>query len=217
MSEPQLVTIDFLGIGRDGSATENTSSDMDCQRQVLKRRGIQSCLGKIKPHMLQQVLSDGYLSNLEHSHREDSEDLKTMELFPQHATGFRSDSEDRQLLFLDSETSSSEAAAAFDESKPPAKPSSSQLMLFYNGAVYFYGNVSSDKAKDIMSMAAGNGNTANTSNCEALSKGLKESVSDLEGSANGAKERHPLGISHWKLPIAKKKSLQRFLQKRKAG
>ncbi|GLJ39070.1 hypothetical protein SUGI_0796460 [Cryptomeria japonica] len=182
MSQPHLVTIDFLGIGINRSATENTSSAMDCHRQVMKRREMQSCLRKIKPHMLQQVLS----------HCGVSEDLKTIELFPQHATGFQSDSKDTQQRFRDTQFSISEGAAL--NLKPPTKPSSSQLMLLYNGALNVYGNVSSDKAKAIMTMAAGNGNSPNHSNCVTFSKGLRECVSKLEGSAN---ERHHLGIAHW--------------------
>ncbi|XP_057833097.2 uncharacterized protein LOC131043885 [Cryptomeria japonica] len=192
MSQPHLVTIDFLGIGSDETAKENTTSAMDSQPQLMKRQAMQSCLRKIKPHMVRQVLS----------HCEVSEDLKTMELFSQHATGFGSDSKDSQI-------SISEALNL----KTPTKPSSSQLMLLYNGALNVYSNVSSDKAQAIMTMAAGNGNSANISNCVAFSKRLRESVSNSEGSAN---QRHHLGIAHWKLRIAKRKSLGRFLQKRTA-
>ncbi|XP_057833098.2 protein TIFY 10b [Cryptomeria japonica] len=199
MSQPHFITIDFLGIGNDETAKENTSSAMDSQPQLMKRRAMQSCLRKIKPHMLQQVLSDCGVS----------EDLKTMQLFPQHAGGFQLDNKDYQLPLLDTKFSISEAL----NFKPPTKPSSSQLMLFYNGVLNVYGNISSDKAKVIMTMAASNGNTANLSNCEAFPKPLRESISKLQGSAN---QRHHLGIAHWKLPLAKKKSLGRFLQKRTA-
>ncbi|GLJ39073.1 hypothetical protein SUGI_0796510 [Cryptomeria japonica] len=70
----QLVTIDFLGINSNETAKENTTSAMDCQPQLMKRRAIQSCLTKIKTHMLQQVLSQCGVSK----------DLKTME-FSRHS------------------------------------------------------------------------------------------------------------------------------------
>ncbi|GLJ39068.1 hypothetical protein SUGI_0796440 [Cryptomeria japonica] len=89
MSQRQLVTIDFLGIGSNKTAKENGRSAMDFHPQLMKRRAIQTCLRKIKPHMLQQVLS----------HCGVSEDLKTMQLFPQHATGFQSDNKDSQQPF----------------------------------------------------------------------------------------------------------------------
>ncbi|GLJ39069.1 hypothetical protein SUGI_0796450 [Cryptomeria japonica] len=114
--------------------------------------------------MLQQVLS----------HFGVSEDLKTMELFPQHATRFQSDSKNTQQPFRDTQMNISEALNL----KPPTKPSSCQLMLFYNGALNIYGNVSSDKTKAIMTMAAGNWNTPNHSNCEGFQRDYETSIGE---------------------------------------
>lgn len=104
---------------------------------------MQSRLGKIKPHMLQQVLSHGCLNDSENFHREVhigvSEGIKTLDLFPQHSLGFQSNGKqgDSESALLDTQTEISEAATT--------NPSSAQLTIFYNGAVKVYNDVSSGK------------------------------------------------------------------------
>ncbi|XP_057846203.2 uncharacterized protein LOC131055909 [Cryptomeria japonica] len=94
MSQRQLFTIDLLGIGRDNNGSPQLDSAMDCHQQLVHSRSTQSCLGKIRPHLLQQVLSQGCLSDSENFHREDhigvSEGIKTWDLFPLHPLGFQS-------------------------------------------------------------------------------------------------------------------------------
>ncbi|XP_057846204.2 uncharacterized protein LOC131055910 [Cryptomeria japonica] len=143
MAQSQLFTIDFMGVG---------SPQLDCPQQLLHRRSMQSCLGKIKPQMLQQVLSHGCFSDSENFHREDqigvSEGIKTLDLFPLHPLGFQSNS----------------------------KQDKGQS-AFYNYP--------------------------------------RQSVSNSQESTDGEKQSHAVEISNANLPMAKRISLQRFLQKRK--
>ncbi|XP_059069237.1 protein TIFY 9 [Cryptomeria japonica] len=168
MSQPQLLTIDFMGIGSD----ENGSPQLDCLQQLLRRRSMQSCLGKIKPQMLQQVLSHGCFSDSENFHREGQigvcEGIKTLDLFPQHPLGFQSNvkQDKTQSALLDAQIEISEAV-----------PSSPQLTI--------------------------------------LNDYPRQSVSKLEESTHGRKQSHAVETLNANLPIAKRLSLQRFLQKRK--
>ncbi|GLJ49980.1 hypothetical protein SUGI_1063000 [Cryptomeria japonica] len=160
MSQPQLFTIDFLGIG----------SDQNGSPQLLHSRSMQSCLGNIKPHMLQQVPSHGLLSDSEIFHREGQirvcEGIKTLDLFPQHPLGFQSNGKQgmSESALLDTQIEISEAV---------------------------------------------------TTNPAILYNYPRQSVSNSEESTEGGKQRHAVETSNANLPMAKRLSLQRFLQKRK--
>ncbi|GLJ39065.1 hypothetical protein SUGI_0796380 [Cryptomeria japonica] len=190
MSQPRLLTIDFLGIGSQIDGAENTSPAMDCQHQRMKRQSNQSCLGKIKPYILQQVLCQSQME----VNSAVSEGIKTMELFPRHGSGFQ-----------------------LENSKPPFK----ELMIFYNGEMKVFPDVSPERAEAIMMLAAGNGNilhsdevssfSTTASNILPLPTGLRKNVTISEEFSAEANQT----LFHAKLPMAKKLSLQRFLEKRK--
>ncbi|GLJ49985.1 hypothetical protein SUGI_1063110 [Cryptomeria japonica] len=206
MSQPQLFTIDFLGIGSD----ENGSPQLDSHQHLLHKRSMQSCLGKIKPYMLQQVLSHGCRSDSQNFHSEGHigvcEGIKTMDLFPQHPLGFQSNGKQESAL-LDRKTEICEDVTT--------NPSSPQLTIFYNGAVKVYNDVSSREAEAIIMLAAANEDALPSSTPSNISNLLRKSVSNPEESTQGAKQSHAIETSNANLPIAKKLSLQRFLQKRK--
>lgn len=111
MSQPRLLTIDFLGIGSEIDGAEATKPAMDCQQQHMKRQSNQSCLGKINPYILQQVLCQSQME----ADSAVSKGMKTMELFPQHASGFQ-----------------------LENSKPLGK----ELVIFYNGEMKVFHDVS---------------------------------------------------------------------------
>ncbi|XP_057846206.2 protein TIFY 10b [Cryptomeria japonica] len=175
MSQSQLFTIDFLGIASDENGSPQLDSTMDCPKQLVHSRSTQSYLGKIKPFMLQQVLSHGCLSDSKKIHREGQirvcEGIKTLDLFPQHPLGFQSSSkqDNSQSGLLDTQIEIPEAV--------PANPSSTQLTILYNYP--------------------------------------RHSVSNSQESTQGGKQRHAVETSNANLPLAKRLSLQRFLQKRK--
>ncbi|GLJ49986.1 hypothetical protein SUGI_1063120 [Cryptomeria japonica] len=210
MSQPELLTIDFLGIGSDKNDSPQLDSAMDCHQQ---RRSMQSCLGKIRPHMLQQVLSHGCFSDSEKFQRQSyigvSEGIKTLDLFPQHSLGFQSNckKDDSQSALLDREIHE------ISEATTTNRTSSAQLTIFYNGAVKVYDHVSSRKAEAIIMLAFANEDalpSTTASNCLR-----KKSDSNSEESTGGVKQSHAVETSNSNLPIANKLSLQRFLQKRK--
>ncbi|GLJ49981.1 hypothetical protein SUGI_1063010 [Cryptomeria japonica] len=126
MSQPQLFTIDFLRIESDNNGSPQSDSAMDCHQQLVHSRSTQSCLGKIRPHLLQQDKS--------------------------------------QSALLDTEIEISKAV---------------------------------------------------TTNPAILYNYPRQSVSNSEESTQGGKQRHAVKTSNANLPMAKRLSLQRFLQKRK--
>ncbi|XP_057846207.1 uncharacterized protein LOC131055915 [Cryptomeria japonica] len=176
MSQPQMFTIDFLGIGSDEKGSPQLDSAMDCHhQQLVHSRSTPSYLGKIKPFMLQQGLSHGCPSDPEKFHREGQigacEGIKTLDLFPLHPLGFQSNSKQdkSQSVLLDTQIEISEAV--------PTNPSSAQLSILYNYPT--------------------------------------QSVSNSEESTQGGKQSHAVKTPNANLPMAKRLSLQRFLQKRK--
>jgi len=190
MSQPRLLTIDFLGIGNETDEAETIKPPMDCQQQHMKRQSNQSCLGKINPYILQQVLCQSQME----VNSAVSEGMKTMELFPHHASGFQ-----------------------LENSKPPGK----ELVIFYNGEMKVFPDVSPQRAEAIMLLAAGNGNvlhpdedsssSATASNSLPLPTGLRTNITNQEEFSAGVNQT----LFNAKLPMEKKLSLQRFLEKRK--
>ncbi|XP_057814691.2 protein TIFY 9 isoform X2 [Cryptomeria japonica] len=207
MSQPELLTIDFLGIGSDKNDSPQLDSAMDCHQQ---RRSMQSCLRKIKPHMLQQVLSQECFSNSGFSpaeiHDKVSEGIKTLDLFPQHSLGFQfNGKQDKyQLPLLDTQIEFPKGAAAMDF-RPPTEQSSSQLTIFSSGTVNVYSDISSGKAGAIMMLAAAGSGKASPSDQSVSSTFVSKISNSLP----------VLRILRKELPMAKKLSLQRFLEKRK--
>ncbi|KAH9329317.1 hypothetical protein KI387_001425, partial [Taxus chinensis] len=175
--EPRLLTIDFMGIGSDKLETSTTTGF-----QLTARRSMPSCLRKIKPHMLQQLLFPNP------DQVEISEPIiKTLELFPLHTSNCKEgDIVDRQLPSITARIKFSELAAPF-----------------YNDAL----NVSSEKEGN------GNGNGLQQI-CAASEKGVS-STSRGAGEGAGFTAKQCVEAPRSQLPIAKKLSLQRFLQKRK--
>ncbi|GLJ45020.1 hypothetical protein SUGI_0947650 [Cryptomeria japonica] len=84
-----------------------------------------------------------------------------------------------------------------------SQSNTTQLTIFYNGTVRVY-DVSEDKAKSIF-MLAGGENSSNKSSSEEESQKFGASVMN----------QGLLKKLHTDLPIARKQSLQRFLEKRK--
>lgn len=154
--------------------------------------------------------------------------VKSMNLFPQQA-GFGGSSTKEDVT---------KAAAAADstEAKPPAakEPETAQMTIFYGGQVIVFNDFPADKAKEVMLVASkgssrscsppGTPNLAHPANAYAPET-VKNRVDP--GPSRGLPPHHPAnniiqaciaGLPEptgSDLPIARRNSLHRFLEKRK--
>ncbi|XP_057976704.1 protein TIFY 10B [Malania oleifera] len=170
-----------------------------------------------------------------------SQHLKSMDLFPQFS-GFRSSDrgEDTTIRSTDfgkpaRQMTASPAAAA--------EPESATLTIFYSGTVMVYGDITAEKAREIMDLASkgspsasaatvaaailnsaaaargGGGGASTSSSAPSSSTSMGPSSSGAIFSHNIPSQepdlpREPQAIAS-DMPIARRNSLHRFLEKRK--
>lgn len=213
----------------NGMAVNGSNTLESCPgRQFAKPRLLQD-LSRIRPQMMQKVLSSIALSEDKkadfvlvkreaesfNGKSEAPSHAELMELFPVSTGGFSSNPKvpetDITLPFATGQTDSDSRSAP---AKATEQPSTAQLTIFYNGAVNVY-DVPAEKAEAIMSLASSHSSIktgispTTSSKTEQMSKSLP-SKSQPNAVNENKTQRPPIGLE-----IVRKLSLQRFLQKRK--
>ncbi|PIA27603.1 hypothetical protein AQUCO_07600047v1 [Aquilegia coerulea] len=156
-------------------------------------------------NLLSQYLKEkGSFGDLSFASPRDLGKSPAMDLFPQRA-GFGSS--DGGVVLPQSTTDLSEM-------KQASKPKTPQMTIIYGGKVLVFDDISEEKVKEIM-MLASKGNLQLQSVAPPSSSSL-----DLNSSAeniNSSEERiqRPIQAHVSGLPMARKASLHRFLEKRK--
>lgn len=204
----------------------STSLKFVPDKQLAKPRFLQG-LGRIKPEMMQKVLSSiGHSDDKKadfarveaedfNSQFEASNHTEILELFPiKPCSSLGSNPEVPEnkvsLPFAIGQIDPDSRSVA---SKVPEQPSTTQLTIFYNGAMNVY-DVSAEKAQGIMNLASANSSrnttfTISSSKIEQISKPLPSNPPSNPVRENQP-QTPPLGLE-----IARKLSLQCFLRKRK--
>lgn len=142
------------------------------------------------------------------------QNIKPMDFFPQHA-GFRSSGSVEDFINI--------SKSGF--SKPAAtEPETAQMTIFYGGQVQVFDNLPADKAKEVMLLASkASSHTSNSYTSTPVQSKINSGSSFSSGptivqttgnkNIQGPKPQPQPGVSD--LPIARKNSLHRFLEKRK--
>ncbi|GMI74865.1 JASMONATE-ASSOCIATED 1, TIFY DOMAIN PROTEIN 9, jasmonate-zim-domain protein 10 [Hibiscus trionum] len=148
-------------------------------------RGLQGAISKMNPELIKSVIASG-LTNPVSQDQIDSNKPASVPSSPKET----------QSLFPDLPLLAPAARAASENGNETAP-----LTIFYNGTVSVF-NVPRDKAESILKHAV-----------EGVSKNV-ESV-DSEAATPSSDQQQLLQNLDGDLPIARRKSLQRFLEKRK--
>lgn len=148
-------------------------------------------LSFVKPEMMQQVLSSIKRAKAD----EAPTHAKLMEFFPVKSTSERNLAFSSPMAGLLPRIQDSRGA---QDKKCPA-----QMTIFYNGTVNVY-NVSAEKAEAIITLAT-----------DTSSKTMARPISGDQISKHCDSKDEPVQKPGAGLPIARKLSLQRFLEKRK--
>ncbi|XP_058108669.1 protein TIFY 10b [Magnolia sinica] len=137
-------------------------------------------------------------------------DRNAMDLFPQHA-GF-------------GPSVTTEDARKISHTRPSNVPETAQMTIFYGGKVLVFNDFPADKAREVMLMASKgtvpNPSAASTPGIELGNRPQQHNTSFASASAtsNGSLQDRlprPPQANTSDLPIARKVSLHRFLEKRK--
>ncbi|XP_015690827.2 protein TIFY 9 [Oryza brachyantha] len=112
-------------------------------------------------------------------------------------------------------TAEQPAAAAVVPSPPPTVEVTKALTIFYNGSVATF-HLTQDKAEDVMNMAAGRGEQVDDAAADGTAgrRQLAAAAAEISISASSSGDQLLEKLKR-ELPIANKRSLVRFFQKRK--
>ncbi|KAF8388705.1 hypothetical protein HHK36_025385 [Tetracentron sinense] len=200
----------------------NFAQTMSLLSQYLKEKGTlgelslgMSCNleGKGKPETIRQTTTMNLLPNMDTSgdvsgrNSVASRNVKSMDLFPQRAGNGIAPSVTMEDV---------PKKADFSENKPATtEPETAQMAIFYAGQVHVFNDFPASKAREIMLLAS-KGSFQNPGN--PTSSSGNDQVNSGNFAASGSNfaplsgKKLPVASD---LPIARKASLHRFLEKRK--
>ena len=221
--------MDFLGVEKAFQGNKlcepGTDTRLDLAFGLAKKRSAaMHSLSRIKPHMMHQVLSLRSTSSEERNSESSEGCIQVpsqmdpparglMELFPKHAGSATKNNNILPPLSVRECGSVQAAVSALN---------TAQLTIFYNGTVNVY-DVTADKAQAIMRLASNGDSSPSASFDHGSALSNSKTRTPASGTTEGSKPLSNAEInkqlqvrkSHTDLPIARKLSLQRFLEKRK--
>ncbi|KAJ4847801.1 hypothetical protein Tsubulata_008757 [Turnera subulata] len=200
MSRAATVELDFFAMDKDSSSSSSTTSSSAKSRmnKLFPRqrsfRDIQSAISKINPELLKSVIASA-------SANQTTPEGGNLQAFPKNSYSLPSTpKEDPAPLFPAFPVFSPLPRAAIENPTLDTAP----LTIFYNGKVVVF-DVARDKAETILKLAE-----------KGISKISTESSSDPIVGVASADEQQLLETDlNGDLPMARRKSLQKFLEKRK--
>ncbi|GMJ13107.1 JASMONATE-ASSOCIATED 1, TIFY DOMAIN PROTEIN 9, jasmonate-zim-domain protein 10 [Hibiscus trionum] len=149
-------------------------------------RGLQGAISKMNPDLIKSVIASGLTNPPSQDQTESSK-----------SASVPSSPKETQSLFPALPLLTSAARDACENG-----PETAPLTIFYNGTVTVF-NVTRDKAESILKLAV-----------EGVSKNV-ESIDSKVATPSSDQQQQLLETLDGDLPIARRKSLQRFLEKRK--
>ncbi|OVA09644.1 Tify [Macleaya cordata] len=204
MSGASSVELDFFGMEKGSSSKSQFQKLIEQRRNV---RAVQTAISIINPQLLKTVIGSGASSaSADGKLPENEQEL----VFPPNGVVFgaenpfyvQSMSKGNQCVLPPLPVFNPTFRAA-SESSPAGGTQTAPLTIFYNGTVSVF-EIPHDKAEMIMKLAE-----------EGSSKVVESVGPKLSAASNSSNEEKLLEKLNGDLPIARKKSLQRFLEKRK--
>ncbi|TYI94470.1 hypothetical protein E1A91_D02G206500v1 [Gossypium mustelinum] len=181
------VELDFFGMEKQNCCKSRFQKSLD---RRLSFRGLQGALSKVNPELIKSVIASG----LKNPQGQDN----VYQMDSNKSFSVPSSPKETQSLFP-ALPLLTPAARATSENGPETAP----LTIFYNGTVSVF-NVPRDKAESILKLAVEV--EGNSKNVEPIDSKVASPPSDRQ---------QLLETLNGDLPIARRKSLQRFLEKRK--
>ncbi|XVE66115.1 hypothetical protein DITRI_Ditri08aG0055000 [Diplodiscus trichospermus] len=180
------VELDFFGMEKENSYKSQFQKFLDRRRSF---RGLQRVISKMNPELIKSVISSG-LTNQSQDNANQNDSNRSFSV-PSSPKGV-------ETVFPTLPAFSPHVRTTFEDGSEMAP-----LTIFYNGTVSIF-NVPRDKAESILKFAV-----------EGSCKNIELTDSKVANPSSEQEQQQLLETLNGDLPIARKKSLQRFLEKRK--
>ncbi|XP_008222362.1 PREDICTED: protein TIFY 9 [Prunus mume] len=200
------VELDFFGMDqhRDPSSSSKSQFQKFLHRQ-RSFRGIQNAMSKIKPQVLKSVIASGSVLLNHHPHGSETPKASRKSLSVPSSPKAEKIPFPSLPVYIPTGTSVSSFMPAPAAASEKLEETTTPLTIFYNGTVSVF-DVPRDKAESLLKLAL-EGNSA-----KAAESAL---AVDSKLAPHSSDQQQLLDPLDGDLPIFRRKSLQRFLEKRK--